>query len=122
MQLYNTIFAVSSLIRSPVIRREEHKGVLVDSCVSEGLEDLPHSPVQLGQRVPKMPSDGLVGEPLSRELRLVRVLERHVEKEWLLCSCEDIGGGGGGGYKNYILQYTLHCTRYTLLTSLGFDE
>ena len=67
---------------SPVIGSEEDKSVIVNISIFQCLKDLPHPPVKLIQGIPKCQSDAGVGELLAGKLRVVGVLEGHVQEEW----------------------------------------
>ena len=71
---------------SPIVRSEEHKGVVIHSSIFEGLHHLPHPPIQLSKSVTKWPTQGSASEVLPSKLRLVGVLEGKVEEEWASCS------------------------------------
>ena len=78
----------------PIIRGEEHKGILLNPCVLQNLEDLSHSPVQLTEGITKPSPDARVCELLAGKLGPVGVLKCHVEEErgsrGCVCVCVDV--------------------------------
>lgn len=66
----------------PIISREEDKSIIIDIGVFQCLKNLTNSPIQLIQSISKGQSDAGISELLAGKLRVVSMLEGHVEEEW----------------------------------------
>lgn len=73
----------------PIIWCEEDKCIIADACFVECWKYLPHPPVQFVEGISKLESCASVGELDPSKLRMVCVLEGHVEEERFAFSCSE---------------------------------